>query len=59
MDMEGKEKSCIIEKDKIDRLVYQYSYEPWFIRMIYKQYGEENGRKICDRGQVPEWTGCI
>ena len=22
-------------KDKIDRLVYQYSYEPWFIRMIY------------------------
>ena len=33
-------------KDKIDRLVYQYSYEPWFIRMIYKQYGEENGRKI-------------
>ena len=33
-------------KDKIDRLVYQYSYEPWFIRMMYKQYGEENGRKI-------------
>ena len=33
-------------KDKIDRLVYQYSYEPWFIRMVYKQYGEENGRKI-------------
>ena len=30
----------------IDRLAYQYSYEPWFIRMIYKQYGEENGRKI-------------
>ena len=23
------------EKDKIDRLVYQYSYEPWFIRMIF------------------------
>lgn len=33
-------------KDKIDRLVYQYSYEPWFIRMIYKQYGEEVGRKV-------------
>ena len=24
----------------IDRLAYQYSYEPWFIRMIYKQYGD-------------------
>ena len=30
----------------IDRLAYQYSYEPWFIRMIYKQYGEKDGKRI-------------
>ena len=35
-----------IKESLIDKLVYQYSYEPWLIRMLYKQYGEENGRKI-------------
>ena len=35
-----------VSDSPIDKLVYTYSYEPWFIRMIYKQYGEENGRKI-------------
>ena len=35
----------------IDRLAYQYSYEPWFIRMIYKQYGEKDDWLIV-RGQV-------
>ncbi len=41
----------------IDRLAYQYSYEPWFIRMIYKQYGEEDGRKILmGLNQTPKVT---
>lgn len=35
-----------IKDGMLDKLVYQYSFEPWFIRMIYKQYGEEIGRKI-------------
>ena len=35
-----------VKESLIDKLVYQYSYEPWLIRMLYKQYGEENGRKI-------------
>lgn len=32
-----------IKDGMLDKLVYQYSFEPWFIRMIYKQYGEEIG----------------
>ena len=44
-------------KDKIDRLVYQYSYEPWFIRMIYKQYGEKDGKRILSGlNQTPKVT---
>lgn len=41
----------------VDKLAYQYSFEPWFIRMIYKQYGEENGRKILQGlNQTPKVT---
>ena len=41
----------------IDRLAYQYSYEPWFIRMIYKQYGEKDGKKILSGlNQTPKVT---
>ena len=41
----------------IDRLAYQYSYEPWFIRMIYKQYGEKDGKRILSGlNQTPKVT---
>lgn len=41
----------------VDKLAYQYSFEPWFIRMIYKQYGEENGRKVLQGlNQTPKVT---
>jgi 16S rRNA (cytosine967-C5)-methyltransferase len=41
----------------VDKLAYQYSFEPWFIRMIYKQYGEENGRKVLQGlNQTPKIT---
>ena len=41
----------------VDRLAYQYSYEPWFIRMIYKQYGEKDGKRILSGlNQTPKVT---
>lgn len=41
----------------VDKLAYQYSFEPWFIRMIYKQYGEEIGRKVLQGlNQTPKVT---
>ena len=42
---------------KINELAYIYSYEDWFIRMIYKQYGENNGKKIlAGLNQTPKVT---
>lgn len=46
-----------VKSGKINELAYIYSYEDWFIRMIYKQYGENVGKKIlAGLNQTPKVT---
>jgi len=32
--------------NKIDEYAYKFSFEPWMIRLLFKQYGEQQGKKI-------------
>ena len=46
-----------VKSGKVNELAYIYSYEDWFIRMIYKQYGENYGKKIlAGLNQTPKVT---
>ncbi|GAA0078004.1 16S rRNA (cytosine(967)-C(5))-methyltransferase RsmB [Clostridium sp. CTA-5] len=35
-----------VEGNKIDEYAYKFSFEPWMIRLLIKQYGEEVGKRI-------------
>ncbi len=35
-----------VKGNKIDEYSYKFSFEPWMIRLLFKQYGEETGKKI-------------
>ena len=35
-----------VKGNKIDEYSYKFSFEPWMIRLLFKQYGEEMGKKI-------------
>ncbi|MCR4944293.1 MAG: 16S rRNA (cytosine(967)-C(5))-methyltransferase RsmB [Clostridium sp.] len=33
-------------RNKIDEIAYEFSFEPWMIRMLFKQYGEQETLRI-------------
>ena len=35
-------------RNKIDEISYKFSFEPWMIRMLFKQYGEEETLRILE-----------
>ena len=35
-----------VQGNKIDEYAYKFSFEPWMIRLLFKQYGEQQGKKI-------------
>ncbi len=35
-----------VKGNKIDEYAYKFSFEPWMIRLLFKQYGEQQGKKI-------------
>ena len=35
-----------VKGNKIDEYAYKFSFEPWMIRLLFKQYGEAQGKKI-------------
>lgn len=44
-------------RNKIDELSFEFSFEPWLIRMFIKQYGEQKTRKILyEMNEVPKVT---
>ena len=44
-------------RNKIDELSFEFSFEPWLIRMFIKQYGEQKTRKMLyEMNEVPKVT---
>lgn len=33
-------------RNKIDEVAYEFSFEPWMIKLLFKQYGEQEGLRI-------------
>lgn len=42
------EKEIAVRGNRIDELAYKYSLQPWMIRLLIKQYGEEKTIQIMD-----------
>ncbi|WP_244833220.1 16S rRNA (cytosine(967)-C(5))-methyltransferase RsmB [Clostridium sp. BJN0001] len=47
----------VVKGNKIDEIAYKFSFEPWMIRLLIKQYGEEKAKKImASLNEVPTVT---
>jgi 16S rRNA (cytosine967-C5)-methyltransferase len=44
--LRNKTKIYYDEDDKIERLCFKYSYEPWLVKLFIEQYGEEKAEQI-------------
>lgn len=47
----------VVKGNKIDEFSYKFSFEPWMIRLLIKQYGEEKAKKIMlSLNEIPSVT---